>query len=141
MAYLSIINKARGLWFYTGSGQRDFYGRPAGILNKPEEGHWDYVQKLVRELHELSPAIMSPVASGVELSPANSAIEFSAHQLDHKLYIFAATKSSTQQTAKFRAQFAGKRVRVLYEDHAAKVEGEYLADTCAPFGVHVYFVE
>ena len=67
MAYLSIINKARGLWFYTGSGQRDFYGRPAGILNKPEEGHWDYVQKLVGELRELSPAIMSPIASGVRI--------------------------------------------------------------------------
>ena len=39
MAYLSIINKVRGLWFYTGSGQKDFYGHQAGILNKPEEGH------------------------------------------------------------------------------------------------------
>ena len=141
MAYLSIINKARGLWFYTGSGQRDFYGRPAGLLNKPEEGHWDYVQKLVRELRDLSPAIMAPVADGVELSPPNSAIEFSVHQLDHKLYIFAANKSSQKQSVKFRGQFAGKSVRVLHEDFAAKVEGEYLADSFKPFGVHVYLVE
>ena len=141
MAYLSVINKARGLWFYTGSGQRDFYGRPAGILNKPEEGHWDYVQKLVRELRELSPAIMAPVESGVQLTPANSAIEFSVHELDHKLYVFAANKSSMQQSARFRGQFAGKSVRVLYEDHTANIEGEYLADTFGPFGVHVYCVE
>lgn len=141
MAYLSIINKARGLWFYTGSGQRDFYGQPAGLLNKPEEGHWEYVKKLVRELRELSPAIMAPNASGIEQSPANLAIEFSVHQLDHKLYVFAANKSAAKQTAKFRGQFEGKTVRVLYEDHQAHVEGEYLADTFEPFGVHVYCVQ
>ncbi len=141
MAYLSIINKVRGLWFYTGSGQRDFYGRPAGILNKPEEGHWDYVKKLVGELKELSPAIMAPLKSGVELSPANPAIEFSVHELDHKLYVFAANKSAATQTAKFRGQFSGKSVRVLHEEHPAKIEGEYLADTFAPFGVHVYCIQ
>ena len=30
LAYLSIINGVKGLWFYTGSGQRDWQGKPAG---------------------------------------------------------------------------------------------------------------
>jgi hypothetical protein len=37
MAYLSIINGVKGLWFYTGSGQRDSQGKPAGLLNKPRK--------------------------------------------------------------------------------------------------------
>jgi Uri superfamily endonuclease len=142
MAYLSIINGVRGLWFYTGSGQKDFYGRPAGLLNKPEEGHWDYVKKLVRELQELSPVIMSPNVSGIFQSPANPAIEFSTHDLDHKLYLFAANKSSQMQTAHFTsAKFAEKRARVLYEDHTATINGTSLTDTFEPFGVHVYAIQ
>ena len=38
MAYLSIINGVKAQWFYTGSGQKDYYGKPAGLLNKPEIG-------------------------------------------------------------------------------------------------------
>jgi hypothetical protein len=142
MAYLSIINGVRGLWFYTGSGQRDFYGHGAGLLNKPIEGHWDYVQKLVKEIHDLSPAIMSPVVSGVSLLPANPMIEFKAHELDHKTYIFAANKSSQPQTAHFAgAAIAGKHVRVLAEEHAVTVDGQTLTDNFGPLGVHVYLIE
>src|SRR5262249_27645296 len=47
MAYLGIINGAKGVFFYTGYGQKDFEENPAGLLNKPAEGHWDYVRKLV----------------------------------------------------------------------------------------------
>ncbi|MDB6058180.1 MAG: hypothetical protein JWO95_2024 [Verrucomicrobiales bacterium] len=142
MAYLSIINNVRGLWFYTGSGQKDFYGHGAGILNKPEEGHWDYVRKLVHELRELSPVIMSPAISGVTQSPANPAIQFSVHELDHKLYLFAANKSSQPQTTHFTsAAFAQKKVRVLYEEHAGNFDGSALTDNFGPFFVHVYVFE
>lgn len=142
MAYLSIINHVRGLWFYTGSGQKDFYGHAAGILNKPTEGHWDYVRNLVHELRELSPVIMSPTTSGVTQFPANPAIEFSAHELDHKLYLFAANKSSQRQTAHFTsAAFAQKKARVLYEEHAGNFDGTALTDNFGPFGVHVYVFE
>src|SRR4029077_17177511 len=75
-AYLSIINGVKGLFFYTGSGQRDFEGKPAGIINKPVEGHWDYVKKLVGELKEFSPVIMAPVGSiKLDMSPANALVE------------------------------------------------------------------
>lgn len=142
MAYLSIINKVRGLWFYTGSGQRDFQGRPAGLLNKPEEAHWDYVQKLVRELHELNPAIMSPIVKGITLSPANPGIDFSVHELDHKLYLFAANKTSRAQTAHFTGRkFAGKTVKVLYEEHTTTGDRNGFTDSFEPFGVHVYDIE
>ena len=50
LAYLSLIDGVKGLFFYTGFGQRDYLGRPAGLLNKPEEGHWEYVKQLVGEL-------------------------------------------------------------------------------------------
>ncbi len=43
-AYLSIIYGAKGLMWYGGSVED-------GIFLDPKAGHWDYLKKLVRELH------------------------------------------------------------------------------------------
>jgi hypothetical protein len=143
MAYLSIINGAKGLWFYTGSGQKDYQGKPAGLLNKPEEGHWDYVQKLVTELHEFSPIIMAAQsANKPKRSPADAPIDFTTRELDGKVYVIAANKSGKQQALRFTSPaFAGKHALVLYETHSAVVEDDSLKDDFEPFGVHVYRFE
>ena len=87
MAYLSIINGVKGLFFYTGSGQKDYEGKPAGVLNKPKEGHWDYVQKLVRELREFSPVVMAPrPPSQLTVSPADAPVEFTLREFDGKYH-------------------------------------------------------
>ncbi len=143
MAYLSIINGVKSLWFYTGSGQKDWEGKPAGLLNRPEAGHWDYVQKLVSELRELSPVIMAPAcASKLTVSPADAPVEFATRQLDGKLYLLAANKSDHPQSVRFTGSpLMAKRAQVLYETHQAALEGDSLQDDFAPFGVHVYRVE
>jgi hypothetical protein len=143
MAYLPIINGVKGLWFYTGSGQRDYQGKPSGLLNKPEEGHWDYVQKLVGELREFSPVIMAPPAPNKpKLSPPDAPIEFTTRELEGKFYLIAANKSSQKQAAQFSsAAFAGKHAQVLYETRTATIQGDSLSDEFAGFGVHLYRIE
>lgn len=143
MAYLSIINGVKGLWFYTGSGQRDWQGKPAGLLNKPEEGRWDYVQQLVRELRELSPVIMAKAsAAKLELAPADAPVEFATRELDGKFYVLAANKSDREQSVRFAGSvLAGRKTTVLYEDHTATIQGETLEDKLGGFGVRVYRIE
>jgi len=143
MAYLSIINGVKGLFFYTGSGQKDKDGKPSGLLNKPEEGHWNYVRKLVGELHEFSPIIMAPSsAEKIEVSPANNATEFATRKLGNRIYLIAANKSPNSQSVRFSSPlFANKKAAVLFEDHVATVIGNVLADSFDPFGVHVYRIE
>ena len=140
MAYLSIINGVKALWFYTGSGQKDYYGKPAGLLNKPEEAHWDYVQKLVGELREFSPIILAPApAAKLTLSPADAPVEFALRESNGKLYLIAASKSDRPQSVRFSgAPLAGRRAKLLYETHAATVEGNTLSGDFPPFGVHLY---
>ena len=140
MAYLSIINGVKALWFYTGSGQRDYYGKPAGLLNKPEEAHWDYVQKLVGELRQFSPVIMAPIpVAKLALSPADAPVEFALRELNGSLYLLAANKSKEPQSVRFSgAPLAGRQAKVLYETHSAAVEGDTLADDFSSFGVHLY---
>jgi hypothetical protein len=143
MAYLSVINGIKGLWFYTGSGQRDWQGKPAGLLNRPEESHWDYVQKLVGELREFSPVIMAPAAADkLTLSPADAPIEFATRELDGKSYLIAANKSDRSQAVRFSGNaLKGKRATVLYETHPVAIEGDSLKGDFTPFGVHLYRLE
>jgi hypothetical protein len=143
MAYLSIINGVKGLFFYTGSGQKDHEGKPSGLLNKPQEGHWDYVRKLVTELKEFSPVIMAPTAAQkLILNPTNSAIEFSTRELNGKLYILAANKSPTPQSVTFTgASLPGKKSTLLFESTPANLAGNTLSATFDPFAVHVYRLE
>jgi hypothetical protein len=139
-AYLSIIDGVKGLFFYVGYGQKDFQGKPAGLQNKPVEAHWDYVQKLVGELREFSPVIMSPHASGeVKLSPTNAPVEFVTRQHEGKIYLIAANKSPKAQKVRFDSGlFQGRNVRILYEEHAVSIEGSSLSDKFQPLEVHVY---
>jgi hypothetical protein len=140
MAYLSIINGVKALWFYTGSGQKDYYGKPAGLLNKPEEAHWDYVQKLVAELREFSPIIMAPApAAKLSLSPADAPVEFALRELNGKLYLITANISDRPQSVRFSgAPLAGRQAKVRCETHSAVMNGDTLAADFAPFAVHLY---
>jgi hypothetical protein len=140
MAYLSIINGVKGIWFYTGSGQKDFEGKPAGILNKPVEGRWDYIKSLVHELREFSPVIMSPKPLGMaNVSPAKSPVEFTLREVGGTNYLIAANKSPQPQTVTFRGSVLKNRnVKVLFEEHRANVRGDALKDQFEGFGVHVY---
>jgi hypothetical protein len=138
--YLSIIGGVKGLWYYTGYGERDYLGKPAGMLNNPERAHWDHVQKLARELRDFSLVIMSPAAKGkITLLPKNGMVEFASREADGKIYLIAANKSPLPGKARFTSPlFKGRQAHVLYEDHTAQVEGDSLSDDFSPFGVHLY---
>ncbi len=142
-AYLSIINGAKGIWFYTGSGQKDFFGKPSGLLNKPELSHWDYVQTLVRELREMSPVVMAPAASAnISMMPPDAPVQFVTRELNGKTSLIAANRSERAQTVKFTGDaLKGKKVKLLYEVDAAKIERDSLTGDFAPFGVHIYQME
>ena len=142
-AYLSIIYGVKGLFFYTGSGQKDYEGKPSGVLNKPAEAHWDYVQKLVRELREFSPVIMAPSTSTrPTMSPADAPVEFATRELEGRLFLLTANRSNRAQSVRFSTSaLSGKRAQVLYETCPAPIEGNSLAANFPPFGVHVYRIE
>ncbi|MCX8090544.1 MAG: hypothetical protein N3I86_06340 [Verrucomicrobiae bacterium] len=143
MAYLSLINGVKGLWFYTGSGQRDWQGKPAGLLNKPVEAHWDYVQQLVRELRELEPVIVAESATAeFKLASTNAPVEFAARKRGGVRYLFAANKSGRPQQVRFQSRaLATGAVSVLYESHRVAPRDGVLFDELPPLGARVYRIE
>jgi hypothetical protein len=140
MAYLSIIHGVKGLFFYTGSGQKDFEGKPAGLLNKMDLAHWDYVQKLARELREISAVITAPSgAAKVALTPTDAPIEYCCRQFKDKFYLFTANKSGRAQTVHFTGDILNaKKADVLFEGHSLVVSGNSLTDEFQAFDVHLY---
>jgi hypothetical protein len=142
-AYSSIIYGVKGLFFYIGSGQKDSEGKPAGILNKPELGHWDYVKQLAGELRDFSPEIMAPPAAGkLELTPTNAPVVFTTRDLDGKIYLIAANKSGDPQKASWQGDLLrDKKVTTMFENHPVKVEGDTLSDDFPAFAVHIYRFE
>ena len=142
-AYLSIIYGVKGLFFYCGTGQKDYQGKPAGLLNKPELGHWDYVKQLTGELRDFSPVIMAPPASGkLELTSTSGAMDFTTRELDGKLYLIAANKSEHPQKATWQGDLLrDKKATSMFEDHPVKIEGDVLSDDFPAYAVHVYRFE
>ncbi|HZM03507.1 MAG TPA: hypothetical protein VFC44_10810, partial [Candidatus Saccharimonadales bacterium] len=141
-AYLSIIDGVKGLFFYTGSGQRDFDGKPAGLLNKPKAAHWDYVQKLVTELRQQSSMFMAPVGhEKIEFSPSSAPVEFTLRDFNGSFYLIAANKSFRAQSVTFKGNaLEGKSAEVLGEGSrlGVRVQGSTLTDEFPPLGVHIY---
>lgn len=143
MAYMSIIGGVKSIFFYTGFGERDFYKRPAGLLNQPENAHWDYVKKLLRELHEVTPLVLAPAAAADEtMTPPRSPVKSAWREFNGALYILAANPARTPQTVTFRSHaLRGHQAEVLFESRRAAINGDALGDQFAPLAVHVYKIE
>jgi hypothetical protein len=142
MAYLAIIHNVKALWFYTGYGQRDWQGKPSGLLNKQNEGHWDYVQSLVRELRDLEPVILANVVEKPTMTPFNASVEYTLRDSNGVFFLIAANKSGRTQKIRFASDaFTGKKVTVIKEKHSANLRGSTLSDSFKPYSVHVYRIE
>jgi hypothetical protein len=73
------------------------------------------------------------------LAPADAPVEFALRESNGKLYLIAASKADRPQSVRFSgALLAGRRTKLLYETHAATVEGNTLSDDFPPFAVHLY---
>src|SRR5439155_5684205 len=73
-AYVAIIHGGKGLMWYGGSVT-------GGIFTaKDDEGHWEDLKKLARELHDLSPVFLSPTVESPKFSPANAPISICLKQ-------------------------------------------------------------
>ena len=92
---------------------------------------------------ELEPVITAKMVAGkIVLNPADAPVEFTMRELDGRLYLFAANKSDRAQNVRFSGSvLAGRKVKVLYENHSAAIAGETLADTFGSFAARVYRLE
>ena len=142
MCYMPIVYGVRGIAFYTGSGQLDYYKKASGILNNPEQGDWEYVKQLIRELRDLDPALTAPTVSGkITKSPADSPVDFIVKDQGGKLAVIAVNRAKKTIKMRFAGPgITGPEVSVHNENRTVPVTGDAFTDVFAPYAVHIYMI-
>jgi len=139
---MPIVYGAKGVAFYTGSGQLDYYKKASGILNNPEQGDWEYVKQLIREMRDLDPVLTAPVVSGkITKAPADSPVDFIVKDRGGKLAVIAVNRAKKTIKMRFAGPgITGSEVSVHNENRTVPVSGDAFTDVFAPYAVHIYMV-
>ena len=135
MTYLALVHGAKGIiyWAHTAS---QYY-----IRDYPE--HWAYMKKLAGELHDLTPALLTPnVSRVVGLEPKDAPIDTMVKRLNDRTYVFAVnydTKPSKVKVSLSESSVSAP-VEVLFEERTVAAEKGSWTDEFKPLEVHVYRV-
>lgn len=135
MTYLALVHGAKGIiyWAHTAS---KYY-----IRDYPD--HWTYMKKLAGEMHDLTPALLTPdsqVMPGLE--PKDAPIDMMVKQLSGETYVFAVNHDTKACTVKLSlpGMTASASVEVLFEKRSVAAENGAWQDDFKPLEVHVYKV-
>jgi hypothetical protein len=137
-AYLGLIAGAKGLMYYVGSGSGG-----TGILNRPEDGHWEFLKRLVAELRSLEPVILGLDATEpVTVEPAGATVSVRLKQPSATRRVLLAANRGDQPVDVMFASpaFGPGEVNVLFEHRRLEAKRGRLADRFRPYEVHVYEV-
>ena len=142
MCYLPIVYGAKGVAFYTGSGQLDYNKKPAGILNNPEEGDWEYIKQLIREMRDLNPVLTAPTTDSLICkSPEDAPVDFIVKDVDGKFVMIAVNRA--KKTVRLHLAGPGiscTEVDVYGEDRTLPVSDFSFNDVFEPYAVHIYML-
>gem|GEM_PF-1335349 len=142
MCYMPIVHGAKGVAFYTGSGQPDYYKKPSGILNNPEEGDWEYVKQLIREMRDLNPVLTARTVDGlIDKTPADAPVDFIVKDVDGEVVMIAVNRAKKRIGMSFAGPgVTGARVEVHGENRTLPAKDNAFTDTFEPYAVHIYML-
>ena len=126
-AYLSVIHGAKGL-FYFG---HHFCG-------KEKEAHWDDLKKVVAEISDLSPVILSPTSTLMVDVTGGEKLDYVFKKHGGAIYLIAAHRDAVDAKVTFRFPFRPAAVKAVYEEREIVPDGDSFRDTCGRYGVHIY---
>ena len=138
IAYLSIIHGAKGLFYFGGHVQ--------DADAKTGEGDWAYLQKLVREISDMSPVWLAPTSERKITTAGGEKISMMLKELDGSYYLITANRDRPKTEVTFKLPF--KAVRIIRTKPAGiktnhpNVEitpkGNSFQDTFDRYAVHIY---
>jgi hypothetical protein len=130
-AYLAIIHGAKGLMWYGGSVE-------GVICLEPEEGKWDELKKLVRELDEMADVFASPSEPAPTFEPKDAPISVAMKQTPHGHILLAVNRGDQPVEATFKLSSAPSEIRVEGEHRVVQSQGKDLTDRFTGYATHVY---
>lgn len=133
MAYVALVNDAKGLLYYMGGSANKMPGCT-------EERPWGYLQTLVPELHSLVPLLISPAApENAVVTPAGRPVStLLKASNDHYTMIVVNRGNAPCDLTISTPRLGSKPVEVLFENRTVKSESGVLSDHFEAYEVHVY---
>ena len=142
MTFAAVIHGAHGVTWYTYGG----FGDNEGVTSTPER--WRNICDLAGRLAELSPVLeertplqppVPTVVSGPKYDPLDGGPSVTCLLKYHGgwNYLFAVNAATEPVSAELPADSA-TTVEVLHENRICSVKNGRLADSFAPFAVHIY---
>jgi hypothetical protein len=127
--YLSVVSGAKGVSYFAS--------------HPKSKSNWSAICRLMREIRELTPALVSPLEVPV-VECSSPAIKFTVRKHDGAIYLIAVNGSKGQVSATFDLSGATALkggAEVLFEGRKATLKNNVLADTFAGYQRHVYKIE
>ncbi len=131
-AYAAICSGAKGLMWYGGSVT-------GGLFLAPQEGHWDELKALIREVRELEPFLLAPAGESVRHRPVEAPISTTLRRLGDQAVLIAVNRGPAAVDLTFTlpsSQSGSASVRG--ENRTVPISANQLRDHFAPLAVHVY---
>jgi hypothetical protein len=144
-AYVALIHGAKGLMWYGGSVTGGILSAPEKKEDKEkekpytEQGHWEEMKKIVREVADLAPVIMAADEKPPSVSPANALISVRVKRLGDRVVLLAANRGNEKMAVDFESPLIRPgAVDVFNEKRTVTANAGRIADEFAPYAVHVY---
>jgi len=133
LAYIAVVNGAKGLLYYMGGSAGQMKGCGG---DRP----WGYLQTLVPEIHSLIPVLITPTApEKVGVMPAERPVSTLLKALDGHYTLIVVNRGNTPCDLTIsNASLGAKPVEVLFENRTANSESGALNDHFEGYEVHVY---
>jgi hypothetical protein len=110
-----------------------------GLFLSLEEGRFDALKKVVRELHDLSPELMGKTLEPPKVTPATAPINVLLKQSQGRIILIAVNRSTRQADATLLSPLIKSgRVKRVYEDGPLQAPDGSITQPFGPFAVHVY---
>jgi hypothetical protein len=131
--YLAYIHGAKGVFWYTGS-------YTGGVQREKQEGHYDYLRSVWRELREMEPVFLSPDAKEkVTLETPDPMMSYRIKDTGKGRVLIAGNRfDQTTSTTFLVPGLRASEVNVRYENRKVRAEEGKLHDNFATYAVHIY---
>jgi hypothetical protein len=131
-AYLALAAGAKGLMWYGGSVS-------GGVFLAPEEGNFEALKKVAREINDLSPELLGATLKPPLVMPASAPINVVVKQSPKRTIVIAVNRSNRVVDVTLSSPMFKTKIARVYESQLLDASGGGLiADHFEPFEVHVY---
>jgi hypothetical protein len=109
-----------------------------GIFLEPEEGKWDELKKLVRELHDMADVFASPSEPPPTFEPKDAPISVALKRTPRGRILLVVNRGDQSVDVTFAMPVATGECKLLNEERTAPIRRQSMRLSLQGYGTHAY---